>query len=200
MTASYSASRKTFATPSKTVLHFLSLQSCPSYCYTKAPTCSKAPNRCSECTPRPAQEFVNPHWGWSMAHIVCMTCSRRTLICVLRYGVAVIQPKPFELWASPETPSLETSLDFWRSPLGNRNPSALDHPRHIDSFDYRINSNNDPVFSNSDDLSRGGKLSLLGKNLTGVSRPVMWRVSKTDVAGRTIDRTRGGPDSEFLQS
>lgn len=33
-----------------------------------------------------------------MAHIGCMTCSRRTLICVIRwrYGMAVIQPEPFD--------------------------------------------------------------------------------------------------------
>jgi hypothetical protein len=33
-----------------------------------------------------------------MAHIGCMTCSRRTLICVLRwrYGMAVIQPEPVD--------------------------------------------------------------------------------------------------------
>lgn len=81
----------------------------------------------------------------------------------------------------------------------------MDHLRPIDSLHYRVNIKDAVFSSNSDCLFRGGKLSLLGKNLTGdssTSDVEGIQDSKTVAAGRTIDRTRGGPDSDcaFLQS
>lgn len=63
-----------------------------------------------------------------MAHIVCMTRSRGTLICVLRYGMALIQPKPFKSLKKPETPR---RLWIPQKHIGNGIPSALGHPKPI---------------------------------------------------------------------
>lgn len=61
-----------------------------------------------------------------MAHMVCTTCSRRTLISVLRSGVALMQPKPFELLASLGGSGSRDVNGFLEKPPGNNNPRVLD--------------------------------------------------------------------------